>query len=99
MKEENNNLQMRIIDANGKEKLVDMLCTFKCEELNKDYLAVTDWTYSENDELNITLLYYTPGSDVTRLKPVTNPDELQMAYDILDELRNITEANEKKGVK
>ena len=92
-------LKVRIVDANGKEKIVEKLFQFHCDELNKDYLAVTDWTYSKNGELNITLLHFTPNVDVTRLDVVTDKDEIQMAEDILEEWKNVYEAyDERKNI-
>ncbi len=45
-------------DKDGNEIKLEALLTFSCDELNKDYVALTDWSYTVNGELNIGIFSY-----------------------------------------
>ena len=83
-----NDAVIKLIDENGKYVEYKILFTFKCEELNKDYIAYTKETeeYDENGDMLIYIAYYNPDSEITDLVPVTDEKELEMANEVLEEV-------------
>lgn len=84
-----NDSVIKLIDENGKYVEYKILFTFKCEELNKDYVAfIKDKEeYDENGDMLIYVAYYNPNSTMTDLIPVTDEKELEMANEIIEELK------------
>lgn len=64
----------------------DVLFTFHCDELNKDYIALTDRKVDENGNANVIISYDNKDSEIFKMDIVTDPDELLMAKDILEEI-------------
>ena len=82
------NAKIKMLDENGNYVEYRILFTFKCDELNKDYVAFIkeDEEYDENGDMLIYIAYYNPEEELTELIPVTNEDELRLANDVLEEV-------------
>ena len=79
--------KLSIINENGSLEEYKILFTFRCEELDNDYIAFTKGEVNENGESIIYIAYYDPNTDLNELIPVTDEDELQMAYEVLKEVQ------------
>ncbi len=89
-------LKVRVIRDDGESVEMEILFTFSNDELRKDYIAVTDWTYNDDNELNVYVYSYaTDENGITKYTAIKDKDELGMAEEILDECRAIYE-NDKK---
>lgn len=87
---------IRLIDENGKYVEYNILFTFRCEELDKDYVAFTkeEQEYDKDGNTLIYIAYYNPNSSLTDLKIVENEDELKMAYEVLEQVIQSEKENE-----
>ncbi len=78
------NTTIKILDNNGNLVEHKILFTFECEELNKNYIAYEN---SLNDGVQeICVASYDPESDLNKLQPVTNEEELKMVNDVLNQI-------------
>lgn len=75
------NAVIKILDENGNLVEHKILFTFECEELNKSYIA-----YQGLTEQDICVASYNPDSDLNKLQPVTNEEELKMVNDVLNQI-------------
>lgn len=88
------NAKIKLLDENGNYVEYKILFTFNCEELNKDYIAFVNdpEKYDENGDMLIYIAYYNPEDNedglLTELVPVTDEDELKMAYDVLEQIQD-----------
>lgn len=82
-----NESTIKIINENGKSEEFKILFTFRCEELDKDYIAFTNESVDQDGNSIIYIAYYNPELDVNELIPVTDEDELKMAYEVLEEIQ------------
>lgn len=85
---DNNNDESKIyvLDDNNLPKEYDLLFSFECEELNKTYVAYNSEKYDEAGNNIIMIASCDPDNKYTRLEPVTDPDELAMANEVLKEV-------------
>ena len=91
---DNRLLKVKVLKEDGTYGEMDMLFTFSCDELHKDYVAVTDWTHNENGETNIYVYSYVETeNEGTKYTIVTDKDELEMATEILEECKAISDNN------
>lgn len=81
----NSDVTIKISEENG-VKEYKILYTFRCDELDKDYLAYD----SEKNDLDgnriIMIASYNPNEDYSFLEPVTDEEELKMANDVLNNI-------------
>lgn len=77
---------IRIKNENGVLEEYRVLFTFRCEELDKDYIAFTKDEADNEGKSVIYIAYYNPDEDMTNLIPVTDEDELKMAYEVLEQV-------------
>lgn len=75
------NLTIKILDDNGKLVEHKILFTFECEELGKNYIA-----YEDSSKEEICVASYDPELDLNKLEPITDPEELKMAQDVLNQI-------------
>ncbi len=74
------------IEKNGKAVECDVLFTFNCDELGKNYVGYTDHSIAENGRKNIYVSSYNPFIGLEELEAITDPDELAMVQDVLSEI-------------
>ena len=72
---------IKILDENGNLIEKNILFTFECEELGKNYIA-----YEGNTKQEICVASYDPNVDLNKLEPVTDEEELKMVNDVLDQI-------------
>ena len=82
-----NESMIKIMDEKGNYQEYKILFTFRCEELDNDYIAFTDGTIDKLGNNIIYIAYYNPESEINELIPVTDEDELEMAYEVLAEIQ------------
>jgi len=68
-------MKINAIDTNGKIKEYDAILTYYSETYNKHYVAYTDNTYNEANELRIYFNSYNPDSPETIVKNIENKEE------------------------
>ena len=68
-----------------------ILFTFRCEELDNDYIAFTKEEVDSEGKSVIYIAYYNPEKEMTELVPVTDEEELKMAYEVLEQIRSTEE--------
>lgn len=78
------NNKIKILDDNGNLIEREILFTFECEELGKNYIAYND----ANNDMNqvICVASYDPDVELNKLEPITDPEELKMVNDVLNEI-------------
>lgn len=74
-------LKIKILDESGKLVEHKILFTFECEELGKNYIA-----YEDVEKEQICVGSYDPELDLNKLEPVTDPEELKMVEDVLNQI-------------
>ncbi len=74
------------IEKNGQAVECDVLFTFNCDELGKNYVGYTDHSIAENGRKNIYVSSYNPFIGLEELEAITDPDELAMVQDVLSEI-------------
>lgn len=75
------NTTIKILDVNGNMVEHKILFTFECEELGKSYIA-----YEGESKQEICVASYDPEVDLNKLEPVTDPEELNMVNDVLNQI-------------
>lgn len=75
-----------VIDKNGKDVEYDVLLTFNCEELGKNYIVYTDNEFTNNKK-NIYVSSYDPIIGTDKLDDITDSDELEMVLDVLNQIK------------
>ena len=83
---ENNDVKIKLIDAEGNAVEKSILFTFRCEELDKDYLVFDAGEVDSEGNSVLGATAYIPGSSVVNIEPITDPDELKMVNDVLKEV-------------
>lgn len=74
-------LKVKILDEDGNLVEYKILFTFECEELGKSYVA-----YEDEEKEQICVASYDPEFDLNKFEPVTDPEELKMAEDVLNQI-------------
>lgn len=72
---------IKILDENGNLIERNILFTFECEELGKNYIA-----YEGNNNQEICVASYDSNVDLNKLEPVTDEEELKMVNDVLNQI-------------
>lgn len=67
-----------------------LVCTFVCEELNKQYAIYykSSRDIGFDGKTKLYVVYYEPDKPLTSLTPVTDPDELAMADDVIKQIES-----------
>lgn len=73
---------IKVLDDNGNLVEHKILFTFECEELGKNYIAYE----SSDDKRAICVASYDPETDLNKLEPVTDEEELKMVNDVLNQI-------------
>lgn len=77
----NSDVKITLVDENGKVTKNNILFTFNCEELNKDYIVFeTDLVDADGKHI-IGATAYNPNDTMVKINPITDPDELAMIED------------------
>ncbi len=82
------------IVKDGQEVECDIIFTFDNEELEKRYIAFTDYTKDENGRQNIYFGAIRPNIDYEKLEynqldKVTSKEELAMLQDVLNQITEL----------
>ena len=80
------NTIVKILDDNGNLVEHNILFTFECEELGKSYIAYDGNVIDSNEEQIICVASYDPNVDLNKLEPVTDPEELKMVNDVINQI-------------
>ena len=74
-------LKIKLLDESGNLVEHKILFTFECEELGKSYIA-----YEGKLQNEICVASYNPEEDLNKLEPLTDPEELKMVQDVLNQI-------------
>lgn len=80
------NTVVKILDDNGNLVEHNILFTFECEELGKSYIAYDGNPVGKEDDKVICVASYDPNVDLNKLEPVTDPEELKMVNDVINQI-------------
>ena len=80
------NTVIKILDDNGNLVEHNILFTFECEELGKNYIAYDGNALSNQGEQLICVASYDPNVDLNKLEPVTDSEELKMVNDVINQI-------------
>ena len=80
------NTVVKILDDNGNLVEHNILFTFECEELGKSYIAYDGNPAGKEGEQIICVASYDPEVDLNKLEPVTEPEELKMVNDVINQI-------------
>ena len=80
------NTVVKILDDNGNLVEHNILFTFECEELGKSYIAYDGNAIGSVGEQTICVVSYDPNVDLNKLEPVTDPEELKMVNDVINQI-------------
>ena len=74
------------IKKDGKVVDCDVLFTFDSEDTMKVYVGYTDHSVAANGRKNIYVSSYDPFTAETKLEDVTDPREMEMVHDVLQQI-------------
>ena len=74
------------IEKDGKIVDCDVLFTFDSEDTMKAYVGYTDHSIAANGRKNIYVSSYDPFTTETKLENITDPRELEMIQDVLQQI-------------
>lgn len=74
------------LEVNGEQKEFDVLFTFTSEDTGKAYIGYTDNSTTEDGRKNIFYSSYDPIFGPEKLEKVTNPSEVEMIKEVLQEI-------------
>ena len=80
------NTVIKILDDNGKLVEHNVLFTFECEELGKNYIAYDGNAIGSDEDQTICVASYDPNVDLNKLEPVTDLEELKMVNDVINQI-------------
>lgn len=80
------NTIIKILDDNGNLVEHNILFTFECEELGKNYIAYDGNAIGSDEEQVICVASYDPNVDLNKLEPVTESEELKMVNDVINQI-------------
>ena len=80
------NTVVKILDDNGNLVEHNILFTFECEELGKSYIAYDGNQAGKEGKQVICVASYDPNVDLNKLEPVTDPEELKMVNDVINQI-------------
>lgn len=80
------NAVVKILDENGNLVEHNILFTFECEELGKSYIVYDGNPIGSEGEQIICVVSYDPNVDLNKLEPVTDPEELKMVNDVINQI-------------
>ena len=76
-----------MLDENGKEVVYDVLFTFENDETGKNYIAYTDNTRDESDNIQVYASTYNPDDPETKLEAIVSEKEWKVIETILETLQ------------
>ncbi len=74
-----------VVEINGEQKECDVLFTFTSDDTGKGYIGYTDNSES-NGRKNIYYSSFDPIFGTGKLEKVTNPEEIEMVKEVLQEI-------------
>jgi uncharacterized protein YrzB (UPF0473 family) len=77
---------VKILDDNGNLVEHNILFTFECEELGKNYIAYDGNSIGSVGKPTICVVSYDPNVDLNKLEPVTDSEELKMVNDVINQI-------------
>ena len=80
------NATIKILDDSGNLVEHNILFTFECEELGKNYIAYDGNEKGKDGAQVICVASYDPNVDLNKLEPVTDAEELKMVNDVLNQI-------------
>ncbi len=83
--------KIKVIGDNGHEYPYDVILTYHNDSLDKDYMIITNWQKGEDNKTQFIISYYNENDDKIELNQVTNPEELKVAYGLLNNAKKISQ--------
>lgn len=77
---------VKILDDNGNLIEHNILFTFECEELGKNYIAYDGSVKGKDGVQTICVASYDPEADLNKLEPVIDSEELKMVNDVINQI-------------
>lgn len=74
------------VELNGKATECDLLFTFTSDDTGKGYLGYTDNSFNVDGRKNIYFSSYDPLFGTGKLEKVTDPNEIEMIKEVLEEI-------------
>lgn len=78
----------KIVNAEGKEIICDILFTFESQETNKNYVIYTDYSKDEKGNIQIFASIYDPTQESSELENIETKAEWNLIEAILDTLKD-----------
>ena len=72
-------------EKDGKTVECDILFTFDSTDTMKSYVGYTDHAKAKNGRKNVYVSAYNPLKPRMELEDITDPNELEMVYDVLEQ--------------
>ena len=83
-----------IVNEEGQEVECEILFTFDCEDTLKSYIGYTDHSIASNGRKNIYVSAFDPLKPIMELEDVTDPREMEMIADVLEQIdKNVANDN------
>ena len=74
------------VEINGKVTECDLLFTFTSDDTGKGYIGYTDNSFNSDGRKNIYFSSYDPLFGTGKLEKVTDPNEIEMVKEVLEEI-------------
>jgi len=92
MNEENT---FKIIDAEGKERVCEVLFTFESDETKKNYIVYTDNTKDHEGNIRVYASIYKVNKEKTELEPIETEREWKIVETILNSIQEESQKGDK----
>ena len=71
---------------NGKDIICDVICTYKDEDTNKDFIVFTDRTLDKNNKLNLYYSLYEKIDNNIKLIEITDIEDKRTGLQLIEEI-------------
>ena len=92
MNEENT---FKIVDAEGKERVCEVLFTFESDETKKNYIVYTDNTKDHEGNVRVYASIYKVNKEKTELEPIETEREWKIVETILNSIQEESQKGDK----
>ena len=90
---ENKNKTIKVVSADGKEIVCEVLATFTSKETGKSYMIYTDNSLDAGGNTRVYASYYDPTEVNSPLTPITEQSEWNAINRILEEASKVAAQN------
>lgn len=82
---------INVFGDDGHEYSYDVILTYHGDETNKDYMIITNWQKGVDDKTQFIISSYNIKDNKIELDQVTDPQELKVTYDLLNNAKIISQ--------